>query len=361
MGGVKSEIEEGEMVHGIGTPMGICLGVLLFVAIRKNKIVIGRPYSYSDWFTVNSGATALLLFLMILEWSAYSAALSTFGARAETSLLVFLLKKSCFVPLVSLAISYLWGKLAKKRHLFYAEGYSSWTAICCLSAIVATICFNVQWILLPGIDDTILQDFMQDSVVAWSLMVIGTFFGLGAGCAGRNNTASKRKVTLQGYVLPVVSAVSIGLLGFGASALHLAFLVPSCLIATIVAVFICCLVEVIRRPTLRRVMKKIGKANKRGYKFRKMKGEFKGIRFRVEGEWLILERDNLIKYRGGNEVFDDLFGYQKLRVGTRIDKIKSVLINRHERQVEFISLENKRVLDFPEDYCCENERFAKEE
>lgn len=346
------------MLHAVGTPIGVLCGVLLFVYILKSKIVIGRPYSYMDWFVVNSGTMALLIFLMILEWSAYSAALSVWGNESDPNLLVFLLKKSCFVPLVSLIISCIWGKLCKKRYLFYAEGYSSWTAVCCLSAIVAMICLNVQWILLPDIDDIVLQDFMQDSVVAWALMVVGTFFSLGVGCAGRGSASPKTKVTLQGFVVPVLSVVVIGVLGFVASISQLSYLVPSSFVASIVTAFVCCLVELIRRPSIKRVVRRIHKANKRGYKSRKTCGEYKGIRFRIEGEWLIIERDRLFKYRGGSEEFDRLFGYQRLRIGTRVEQAKKVLMNRHEGQVKFVKMESKRVLEFPEEYCRE-ERFAK--
>ena len=89
------------MVHVVGTPIGVLCGILLFVYILKSKIVIGRPYSYMDWVVVNSNTMLLLVVLMIMEWSAYSAALSSFGSSAETNWLVFGLKKSCFVPFVS--------------------------------------------------------------------------------------------------------------------------------------------------------------------------------------------------------------------------------------------------------------------
>ena len=335
------------MFHVVGTPIGVLCGILLFLYVLKSKIVIGRPYSYMDWLVVNSGTMVLLIFLMILEWSAYSAALSVWGDESDSNLLVFLLKKSCFVPLVSLGISCAWGKLCKRRYLFYAEGYSSWTAVCSLSAIVATICLNVQWILLPDIDDVILQDFMQDSVVAWALMVVGTFFGLGVGCAGRGSASPKMKATLLGFTVPVLSAVAIGIFGFVASILHISFLIPSCFVAAIITAFIFCLAELIRRPSLKRVVRRIRKANKSGYKSRETYGEYKGIRFHIEGEWLIIERDNLVKYRGANEEFDRLFGYQRLRIGTRVEQVKKILINRHEGQVKFVKTESKRALEFP--------------
>ena len=91
-----------------------------------------------------------------------------------------------------------------------------------------------------------------------------------------------------------------------------------------------------------------------------MDGEYKGIKFRIEGEWLIIERDDLVKYRGTNEEFDKLFGFQKLRIGTQVEQVKHILINRHEGQVKFIKSESKRVLEFPEEYSGED-RFAKGE
>lgn len=345
------------MLHVVGTPIGIVAGLLLCYYARNSKLVIGKPYSCSDWLVVNSIITMAFIFVMTLEWAIYSALLNNFG---ELGMIGYLIKKGCLIPFYSCALSFLWGKLVRWKFLDYAEDYSSTTARHCLSLMVAVVCLNIQLILLPGIEDSQQYDFMQDSVIAWALIGIGTIFSLGVGCEGRRNERKSKRVGLQGYGYPILTATGIGLFGLIASEIGLAPLIPSFMLSATVTSLILVTIVRLQRTTLKRFMKQLRKANRQqGYTKRKLRGKYKNIQFCLDGEWLIIDRDDSVKYWGNNKEFDDLFGGYKHRIGTQISIVASIITGRFGRQLKFIEKESKRAKLFPDEYVVANERYAR--
>ena len=297
------------MLHVVGTPLGVLFGLFLFYYFRKSEIVIGKPYTYMDWLGVILEIFVVFVFAMVIEWSAYSAALNTWGKACENNIIIFLMRKGGFVPLFSGGVSILWGWRIRKKYLDYAKGYSLKTAVHCLSIMVAILCLSLQLFFLPGIKEELVYNYIQDNIIAWALMVVGTIFCLGSGCDRRRDNPISFRNSFQGYILPILSAVTIGLFVIVATILNLAPMLFPFLIAFAPTLFVCALISVLCRPSYKRMIGQLKKAIKQGYKSRNVVGEFKGMRFRIEGEWLVIERCDYVKYRGKNEEFDEYFGY----------------------------------------------------
>lgn len=353
------ELKGNKMFNLVAILVGVICGITIFFCVLKSKSVIGRQYFRIDWIMVSALAAFLFVFAMSVEWVAYTVAIWIFGKSAETNVVVFLLKKGCLVPIFSWRVSRHCGWYIHKQNLDYSEGYSTKTAICVLSVIVLSLCINAQWMLTTAIDDVRVSDFIEDSIVAWGLMVAGSIFALGSGCAGRRDSNNVKRGAFHGFVWPVLSAVIVGLLGGIASLVHLSEYIPSFVMGFIPASLICVMTEYLRQSLWWNVNKIRRAYRKNGFTKRKTKGVYRGIRFEIEGEWLTLERDELVQYCGTNKDFDTFYGYQRKRVGTTVDDVRSKLVSRHNGQVGFSKSERKLALDFPDKYPLEKARYAK--
>lgn len=338
--------------------VGVVLGFHLCVLAKKSILHIGRPFSKTDWWLVNIVGTLATLGVLLVEWFCYWILLILFE---DTHPILFFVRKGVFVPFFSLAISAPFGWIVRKRFLDCSDGYSSRLGGLCLAAIIGAICINAQWFLLPTLGNGVFKEYVQDSVIAWSVLALGTAVPLDVFCKSRTEIKEKKKLRFQDYAFPMLTILVISCFHFFGTWFGLDYLIFPFIVAVVFSGLTFILFyEILDFPSIKRFERQLRKCGEQGFTSREYTGSYHTIRFHIDGEYLeILESKNVIYYGDNGEEFDKWFSYQKQKLGKKMIDVRHILANRRKQQLAFLKSEAKIIADDPEKYSSEKKKEPK--